>query len=76
MNTIFITGSSGFIGFHLSKYYLDNGFCVVGVDNMNDYYDINLKKNRVKILNEYDNFVFYEQDLINKQALHDIFRRI
>jgi UDP-glucuronate 4-epimerase len=73
MNTIFITGSSGFIGFHLSKYYLDNGFCVVGVDNMNDYYDINLKKNRVKILNEYDNFVFYEQDLINKQALHDIF---
>ena len=47
---IFITGSSGFIGFHLAHYYLKKGIHVVGIDNMNDYYDINLKKDRLKIL--------------------------
>ena len=45
-----ITGSAGFIGFHLSKKLLSKGFIVVGIDNLNNYYDQNLKKDRNKIL--------------------------
>ena len=41
---IFISGSSGFIGFHVAKKYLDKGFKVHGIDSMNNYYDVNLKK--------------------------------
>lgn len=74
MNSIFITGSSGFIGFHLAHYYLKKGIHVVGIDNMNDYYDINLKKDRLKILKKYNNFDFYKEDLVNKDALLDIFK--
>ena len=56
---IFVTGSSGFIGFHLSKKkFLDQGFRVHGLDSMNNYYDISLKKSRLKILNKYKNFFF------------------
>ena len=55
---IFITGSSGFIGFHLSKKLLDSGHSVHGFDSMNNYYDVKLKKARYKILNKYKNFFF------------------
>jgi len=75
MNKIFITGTGGFIGFHLANHYLNKGIDVVGLDNMNDYYDINLKKNRVKILQDYDNFDFYQQDLVEKEVLSDIFKK-
>ena len=51
---IFLTGSSGFIGFHLSKKLLDKGYSVHGFDSMNTYYDVKLKKARFKILNEYN----------------------
>ena len=47
---VVITGSSGFIGFHAAKKFLDNGFEVIGIDNENDYYDKELKTNRRKIL--------------------------
>ena len=43
---LFITGSSGFIGFHVAKRYLDKGFKVYGFDSMNNYYDVNLKRSR------------------------------
>ena len=46
---IFITGSSGFIGFHVAKKYLDKGYKVHGFDSMNDYYDVKLKKSSIKI---------------------------
>ena len=49
---IFITGSSGFIGFHLSKKLLDNGYKIHGFDSMNNYYDVKLKKARYRILNK------------------------
>ena len=49
-NKIFITGSAGFIGFHLSKLLLDNDQIVHGFDNLSDYYDKTLKENRHKIL--------------------------
>ena len=63
---ILITGSAGFIGFHLSKKLLDQGHQVIGFDNINDYYDKNLKENRLSILKSYKNFSIYKRDLINK----------
>ena len=60
---ILVTGSAGFIGFHTSKRLLDSGYDVIGLDNLNNYYDINLKKDRLKILQEYDGFTFHKIDL-------------
>ena len=53
---IIVTGSSGFIGFHVSKKLLGNGNKVHGIDSMNNYYDVNLKKARLAILKKYKNF--------------------
>ena len=50
---IFITGSSGFVGFHLAKRFLDKGIKVRGFDSMSNYYDVKLKKARLKILEKY-----------------------
>ena len=71
---IFITGSSGFIGFHLSKKLLDKGHTVHGFDSMNNYYDIKLKKARYQILQEYTKFSFTKgivenQKIISKSIL-------
>ena len=66
---IFITGSSGFIGFHLSKKLLDNGHHVHGFDSMNNYYDVKLKKARNQILKKYKNFVFTLGKLENQKIL-------
>ena len=59
---ILITGAAGFIGFHLSKKILKEKSHVIGIDNLNSYYDVNLKKNRVIKLNKYKNFQFYKFD--------------
>ena len=64
---IFVTGSSGFIGFHLSKKFLDQGFRVHGLDSMNNYYDISLKESRLKILNKYKNFSFSKSNIENQK---------
>jgi UDP-glucuronate 4-epimerase len=48
--TVLITGSAGFIGYHISKLLLDEGFCVIGIDSMSDYYDVSLKRHREEIL--------------------------
>ena len=50
METVFITGSAGFIGFYVAKALLEQGYAVVGYDNLNDYYDISLKRMRIKAL--------------------------
>lgn len=62
---VLITGAAGFIGFHLSKKLLQNRVNVVGVDNCNDYYDVKLKYERLKILKKNKKFVFYKFDLNN-----------
>lgn len=71
---ILITGCSGFIGFHLSKYLLENtNHKIFGIDNLNNYYDVDLKKNRLKILkgikNRKSSFVFYKIDIKNNSLL-------
>ena len=70
---ILITGAAGFIGFYLSKNLLEQGFNVIGIDNINDYYDVNLKKTRLNQLTQYDNFTFIKGDISDKQQLNDIF---
>ena len=56
MKKILITGSAGFIGFHLAQLLLNNGFNVLGYDGFTDYYDVKLKQARNKILKNYNNF--------------------
>ena len=68
---IFITGSSGFIGFHLSKKLLDNGHSIHGFDSMNKYYDVKLKKARYQILKKYKNFLFTKGKLENIKILSE-----
>ena len=67
---LFITGSSGFIGFHVAKRYLDKGFKVYGFDSMNNYYDVKLKRSRLKILKKYKNFSFTKGYLENQKKLN------
>ena len=66
---IFISGSSGFIGFHVAKKFLEKGIKVHGFDSMNNYYDVSLKKSRLKILNKYKNFSFTRGNLENHKIL-------
>ena len=68
---ILITGSSGFIGFHLAKKLLEKGNKIHGYDSMNNYYDVKLKRARYKILKKYKNFSFTKNKLENKKILTD-----
>ena len=72
---ILITGSSGFIGFHLAKLLLENKHEVHGYDSMNNYYDIKLKKARLNILKKYDNFIFTKGKLENEKDLKRTFKK-
>lgn len=71
--SILITGSAGFIGFHLSKKMAGLGYQVVGIDNLNDYYDISLKESRLKVLKEIPNFHFQKVDLADRDGLNRLF---
>ena len=73
MKKILITGVAGFIGYHLSEKLLNNNYDIIGIDNLNDYYDPNLKKARLDNLNELPNFEFYKIDFINNKELKPIF---
>ena len=66
---ILVTGSSGFIGFHTCLLLLQNKHYVIGIDNLNDYYDLNLKKSRLKILKKFNNFKFLKKDIENKNIV-------
>lgn len=63
MTTILVTGAAGFIGFHTSKELLERGDKVIGIDNLNNYYDPLLKMSRLEQLSKYKNFKFYKQDI-------------
>jgi len=70
----FVTGASGFIGFYLSMKLLDRGYQVIGIDNLNDYYDVNLKHVRLEQLESCDKFTFIKGDISDKGKLMDIFK--
>ena len=71
---ILVTGSAGFIGFHLSKSLLDDGYDVLGIDNINDYYDPNLKLARLEQLKPYKNFNFEKVDIADRETLAQSFQ--
>jgi UDP-glucuronate 4-epimerase len=72
---ILVTGAAGFIGFHTSKRLLDSGCDVVGLDNVNDYYDVKLKRDRLKILQDHDRFSFHEINLEDQKAVAHLFAK-
>jgi len=72
---ILLTGSAGFICFHVEQKLLARGDEVIGLDNLNDYYDVNLKKARLKLLRQIQGFSFIEEAVENRQAMPDIFKQ-
>lgn len=67
--TVLVTGAAGFIGFHVAKALLDRGERVVGVDNLNDYYDRRLKEARLELLGRADVFAFHKLDIADREAV-------
>ncbi len=72
---ILITGAAGFIGYHLSKKILQKGHKVFGVDDLNAYYEVKLKKDRLKKLSEFNNFFFKKTSISNYVSLKNIFKK-
>jgi UDP-glucuronate 4-epimerase len=70
---ILVTGAAGFIGFHLTKRLLNDGYHVYGIDNLNDYYDVNLKRARLLQLQAHDRFEFQRMDLSNRSSILTLF---
>ncbi|WP_308410504.1 NAD-dependent epimerase/dehydratase family protein [Bacillus sp. Marseille-P3661] len=70
---IFVTGCAGFIGFHFTKRLLDEGYYVLGIDNINDYYDPKLKIDRLSIIKEHGNFTFIKGSIENLELLETLF---
>ncbi len=71
--SILLTGCAGFIGFHTAKRLLEEGYRVIGLDNLNDYYDVNLKKARLAILKQNNAFVFVRASLEDRIAMEELF---
>lgn len=72
---VLVTGSSGFIGYHVSKALLERGYQVIGYDNMNDYYDVSLKEARARMLQRYEGFIFYRGDVCDEKLLEEVVKR-
>ena len=70
---VLVTGAAGFIGFHLSKKLAERGDDVVGIDNLNDYYDVSLKRARLAQLEPYPNFRFQKVDIADRERVADLF---
>src|SRR5687768_2172086 len=70
---VLVTGAAGFIGFHLSQKLIQRGFQVVGIDNINDYYDVNLKLSRLAILKALPAFTFIQTNLHDQKSIYQIF---
>lgn len=70
-----MTGVAGFIGMHSAKKLLDDGHEIIGIDNLNDYYDITLKEDRLKLLEGYKNFRFLKLDIKDQKDVADLFKK-
>lgn len=75
MMTILVTGAAGFIGYHLTKKLLAEGYSVCGLDNLNSYYDVKLKKDRLAQLYCHKDFHFYKVDLTDKEGIQNLFEK-
>ncbi len=71
---ILLTGAAGFIGFHLAQQLLQLGHHVEGIDNLNDYYDVQLKKDRLQQLSRHESFNFHHQDIACQSELFDLMK--
>lgn len=69
LKPVLVTGAAGFIGMHISHALICRGIPVVGIDNLNDYYDVQLKRDRLAQLNNFENFHFFEKDLTDSEFL-------
>lgn len=72
--TILVTGAAGFVGYYLSQSLTENGYKVIGIDNMNDYYDVSLKEERLSKINNNPLFTFIKLDLTDKEELDHLFK--
>jgi UDP-glucuronate 4-epimerase len=70
-----VTGAAGFIGFHTSKRLLEEGHDVIGLDNVNDYYSVELKNSRLELLNDFETFKLYRDDLADIGAVAGVFKK-
>ena len=70
---ILVTGTAGFIGLHLTRRFLEQGDTVVGLDNLNDYYEVSLKRNRLLLLEQEKGFEFSEADLSDSDSIREVF---
>ncbi len=73
--TVLITGAAGFIASETARLFLENNFPVIGVDNLNDYYDPKLKNYRLEKLKKYPNFTFYKLDIENTEEVNKLFKK-
>ena len=71
--TILITGTAGFVGFHTAKKLLEYGHNVIGIDALNDYYDVSLKESRNNILKQFNNYKFFKVLLEDKELISKVF---
>jgi UDP-glucuronate 4-epimerase len=74
MQTILITGTAGFIGFHMARRCLESGYRVIGIDNVNAYYDPQIKEDRLQVLQSWNAFEFHRVSLEDREAISKIFR--
>ena len=74
-NNFLVTGAAGFIGFHLCLKLLKKKVFIIGIDNLNNYYDVKLKIDRLNILKKYENFLFIKVDLIDNPSVAKIFKK-
>ena len=72
---ILVTGAAGFIGYHACKYLSNLKNEIVGIDNLNEYYDVSLKKHRLSLLKKYQNFRFHKIDITDKESMENLFKK-
>ncbi len=73
--TYLVTGAAGFIGYNIAKQLLDNKCKVIGIDNLNDYYDVKLKEERLNYIIDNSEFTFIKVDIANKESLLEVFNK-